>query len=135
MQETPPEQHAPDSRLGVSLRRFAQTSVELLHNRLALLTVEWQEEKRRIGLFVGYALAAMMLLGFGLLFVAVLITVALWDTNRLFALGVGAAVLLTAGVFCALTARQWLSKAAAPFAATLEELQHDRDRLAGKGRE
>ncbi|MBL8480698.1 MAG: phage holin family protein [Rhodocyclaceae bacterium] len=134
MQESPPEQHPPDPRLAVSLRRFAQTSVELLHNRLALFALEWQEEKLRIGLFAGYALAAMLLLGFGLLFVAVLITVALWDTNRLFALGVGAAILLTSGTFCALSARQLLAKVSSPFAATLEELQHDRDRLAGKER-
>ena len=59
-----------------SVRGLAATVLELFQVRLELLSVEAQEEVLRIGALLVYGAVAVTLLGLGLCFLAMLITVA-----------------------------------------------------------
>ncbi len=101
----------------------------IAQNRLALLSVEAQAEGARLGAMLVYGVAAVLCLVFGLVFLAVLLTVLMWEGQRLLALGIFTAVFLTlGGVFLALAMRL---KAAGSslFSASLAELAKDREKL------
>ncbi|MCZ7654645.1 MAG: phage holin family protein [Rhodocyclaceae bacterium] len=90
-------QHAPGSTgsgVGARLRSYAADAIGILQTRLELLATEAAEEKLRLGTFLGYAATAFFFLGFGAVFLALLITVLLWDSHRLLALGIFAALFL-----------------------------------------
>ncbi len=112
-----------------SLRNFAGTAFAIGHTRLELLSVELQEERARLGSLVLHTLIAAFFLGFGLLLLAVLLTVAFWDTHRLLALGLSTAAFLAIGVFFALAARRRAKAGSQLFRASLEELSRDREAL------
>lgn len=109
-----------------SLRGLAATGLALLQTRLELLTVEIQEEKARTLGLVMYGIAAVVLLGAGAIFLAVLITVLLWESNRLLVLAVFSALFLGAGFVCLLSARRLANTPSSLFVASLAELVKDR---------
>ena len=76
------------SRLSASVRGLAATLIELAQVRLELLSVEAQEEVLRVAGLLAYGAIALVCLALGLGFLAILITVALWDTHRMLALAV-----------------------------------------------
>lgn len=108
-----------------SLRGGAATLLALTRVRLDLFATELQEEKNRAGLVLLYGAGAVLFLSFGLFFLAAAITVLLWESNRLLALGVCTAIFLTCGVFFALTARRHASPDTPPFAESIAELKRD----------
>jgi uncharacterized membrane protein YqjE len=112
--------------LYASLRGLLATALSLLRTRLELLAVEVQEEKTRIAGLVSYSVAAVLLLGAGAIFLAVLVTVLLWDSNRLLALGVFSALFLAGGIFCLASARRLAKQSSGLFAASLAELDKDK---------
>ena len=116
-------------RLGASVRGLAATMLELLQVRLELLSVEAQEEVLRVTGLLVCAAIAVVFLSLGLGFVAILITVALWDTQRLLALGVFATVFLVLGLVAAWRARQHVRSGSRLFAASIAELRSDRETL------
>jgi uncharacterized membrane protein YqjE len=117
--------------LFASLRGLAATGLDLLRTRLELLAVEIQEEKARtVGLIV-YSIATVLLLGAGVIFLAVFVTVLLWDSNRLLALGVFATLFLGGGVLCLLAARRLSTAPSGLFAGSLAELAKDRAAAEG----
>lgn len=120
---------AEPPRLASSLRGLASTVLELLHVRLELLSVEAQEEVLRLGALLLYGAVAVTFLSLGLTFLAVFITVALWDSHRLLALGVFTAVFLIAGGVAAWLARARLQSGTRLFSASIEELRQDREEL------
>jgi len=120
---------AEPPRLASSLRGLASTILELLHVRLELLSVEAQEEVLRLGALLLYGAVAVTFLSLGLTFLAVFITVALWDSHRLLALGVFTAVFLIAGGVAAWLARARLQSGTRLFSASIEELRQDREEL------
>jgi uncharacterized membrane protein YqjE len=95
--------------------------------------LEVAEEQSRFLSLLLYGLASVLLLGSGLVFLAIFVTVALWDSNRLLALGMFAAVFIGAGAVCLLTARGYAVRESTLFAASLAELRKDRIEL-GAGR-
>lgn len=119
----------PPLSLASSLRGLAAGLVELLRVRLELLTVEARDEVLRLGELVVYGACAIAFLCLGLTFLAVLLTVLLWDGHRLLALTVFATLFLTLGAVAAWLARQRLREGTRLFSASLEELQRDHDRL------
>ena len=127
------EQSAPRSGLFASVRGLAATALGLASNRLSLLGLELAEEQSRFLSLLLYGLAAVLSLGAGLVFLAVFITVALWDSNRLLALGMFSAAFIGAGVVCVLVARGYAVRESTLFAASLAELRKDRIEL-GAGR-
>jgi uncharacterized membrane protein YqjE len=108
-----------------SLRGFATTSVGLVRTRLELLKVEAQEEVGRIAGMLLWGISAVLLAVVGFTFLAIFVTVLLWDSHRLLALGVFAALfLVAAGV--AITATLRLARQGSQlFAASLAELRRD----------
>jgi uncharacterized membrane protein YqjE len=127
--------HLPESGssarpgLFASARGLAATGVSLAANRLSLLGVELSEESSRVLSLLLYGAIAVLALGTGLIFLAIFITVALWDSNRLLALGVFAALFLGAGSVAALVAMNLAKAKTTLFAASLAELRSDHSAL------
>lgn len=120
----------PRSRgLYSSLRGLVAGGVALLRTRLELLATELQEEKARVLILLAYGAAALILLAVGAVFLAVFFTVLLWDSHRLLALGVFAALFLAAGALAAALALRLARTESRLFAASLAELGEDRAEL------
>ena len=94
-----------------------------------MFATELQEEKVRAGLTLIYGAGAVFCISFGVLFLAIAITVLLWDSNRLLALGVFSAIFLTCGAFFAITARRHAQPGKRPFADSIAELKRDGEAL------
>jgi len=120
---------ASPQRLSSSLRGLASTVLELLQVRLELFSVEAQEEVLRVGALMVYGAIAVTFLSLGLTFLALFITVALWDSHRLLALGIFTALFLLAGGIAAWLARERVRSGTRLFSASLEELRQDREEL------
>ncbi len=117
------------TRLSSSLRGLASTVLELLHVRLELFSVEAQEEVLRVGALMMYGAVAVTFLSLGLTFLALFVTVALWDSHRLLALGVFTALFLVTGGVAAWLARARVLSGTRLFSASIEELRQDREEL------
>ncbi|MDP3250711.1 MAG: phage holin family protein [Hydrogenophaga sp.] len=120
---------ASPQRLSTSLRGLASTVLELLQVRLELFSVEAQEEVLRVGALMVYGAVAVTFLSLGLTFLALLITVALWDSHRLLALGIFTALFLLTGGVAAWLARERVRNGTRLFSASIEELRQDREDL------
>jgi len=119
----------PPERLAVSLRGFAASLIEFLAVRLELFSVEARDEALRLGELLLYGAIALVLLSLGLTFLAVLLTVLLWDTHRLLALAVFSAIFLTLGAVAFVAARARLNQGSRLLGASLAELERDKERL------
>ncbi|HEV6964408.1 phage holin family protein [Roseateles sp.] len=122
MSDTKEPVSAPLRRLGTSLLTLGRI-------RLELLAIEAQEEKERIASLLLWAVLAALLAGFGLLMVLVLVTVALWDSYRLLALGGGTVVLVAAAVVAVLKVKALIAQPATLFQSSIAELRDDADAL------
>lgn len=116
-------------RLSSSLKGLAATVLELLQLRLELLSVEAQEEVLRVGALLVYGAVAVAFLSLGVVFLALLITVALWDSHRVLALAVFTALFLLMGGVAAWLARARVRSGTRLFSASVEELRQDREGL------
>lgn len=112
-----------------SLRGLISTGIALIETRLELLTTELKEEKTRVVSLLIYALAALILLSVGTVFLAVLFTALLWESNRLLALGIFATLFLAGGAFALVMAVRLVRQQSRLFASTLAELKGDRAAL------
>ncbi|QHE77507.1 phage holin family protein [Hydrogenophaga sp. PBL-H3] len=119
----------PPTRLSASLKGLTATVLELLQLRLELLSVEAQEEVLRVGGLLVYGAVAVAFLSLGLGFLAMLITVALWDTHRLVPLALFSGLFLGLGFVAAWLARERVRNGTRLFSATVKELQQDREGL------
>lgn len=115
--------------LGSRLRNVVAGALGILQTRLELFATELQEEKLRLGSLLGYAAAAFFFLGFGAVMLALFLTVLLWDSHRLLALGVFAALFLAIGLSAALVALRIARQGSRLFAASIAELAQDREML------
>ena len=118
---------SPES-LASGIRGWLHDGVQLLRVRLELLSVEAREHALDVMELLWLGVAAVILLGLGLGFLAVLITVLLWDSHRTLALALFTAVFLTLGGVALVAAsrvwrrdRQW-------FQSSLKELHQDEQR-------
>lgn len=118
-----------NSGLFASLRGFAATSVGLLRTRLELLKIEAQEEVGRLSGLLLWGIAAVLLGVVGLTFLAVFLTVLLWEGYRLLALGIFAALFLGAAGLAIGMALRFARRGSQLFAASLAELRRDADQL------
>jgi uncharacterized membrane protein YqjE len=116
-------------RLAVSLRGLASSLIEFASVRLELLSIESREEALRLGELLLFGAVAIVLLSLGLAFLSVLLTVLLWDSHRLLALAVFAAVFLTLGAVAYVAARARLAKGSRLWGDSLDELNRDKERL------
>ena len=119
---------APGS-LGSRLRSSIAGALGLLQTRLELLATEYREEKLHLGSLLGYAAAAFFFLGFGAVMLALFLTVLLWDSHRLLALGIFTALFLAIGILAALAAARIGRQGSRLFAASIAELAQDREMI------
>ena len=124
MADTPPR-----GGLAASLRSLLGNGLALLQTRLELLSVELREEKARLVSLLAYGLLSFVLLSLGLAFLAVFVTVLLWDSHRLLALGAFSAIFLTGGIASLLALRALAATPSRLVAASLSELAQDRAAL------
>jgi uncharacterized membrane protein YqjE len=116
--------------LFASTRGLLGTGVTLLHNRLQLLGVELAEERVRLVSMLAYGGAAFLCIAAGLVFLAMFLTVLMWESNRLLALGVFSAVFLGAGIASVALTMSLARGGSKLFSASLAELRKDRDALS-----
>lgn len=116
--------------LFASTKGLLGTGVALIHNRLELLGVELAEERARLISMLAYGGAAFLCIAAGLIFLAIFLTVLLWDSNRLLALGIFSALFLGAGIASLMLAMSLGRSGSKLFSASLAELRKDRDALA-----
>lgn len=120
---------APRPRLAESLHGIVDAGLQTVQTRLELLAVELQEEKLRLaGLALNTVLAGL-LLGFGLVFLMIFLTVLFWEEHRLLALGLSTAICLGGGLLAARNAAHAFRGGTKLFSASLAELARDRDAL------
>ena len=120
---------APRPRLAESLHGIVDAGLQTVQTRLELLAIELQEEKLRLaGLALNAALAGL-LLGFGLMFLLVFLTVLFWEEHRLLALGISTVICLIGGLLAASKAAHAFRSGTKLFSASLAELTRDRAAL------
>lgn len=117
-----------------SLRGFAVTGVALLRTRVGLLRVEVLEEVGRVRGMLLWGIAAVLLGVAGAVFLALFLTVLLWDSHRLLALGIFAALFIAAASVAGAAVLRLARQGSLLFAASLAELRQDEAELRA-GRE
>ncbi len=122
-------QQAPE-RVTQALCGWLHDGVQLLRVRLELLSVEAREHALAVVELLIAGLATLLFLGFGLGFLAVLLTVLLWDSHRVLALSVFTTLFLTLGGIALLMLRSRWQASQRWFDASLEELRQDGERLS-----
>lgn len=115
--------------LAASLRGLLATAVALLKTRGELLATEVEEERLRLLGLLLHGAAALLLMGMGVVFLAVFLTVLLWESYRLLVLGVFSAAFLTAGFIAWTVARRLAGTKSRLFSASLAELEADESAL------
>ncbi|MBK8760543.1 MAG: phage holin family protein [Sulfuritalea sp.] len=133
MTDGTPGGEASRAGLFASLKGLFGTSLALAQNRLQLLGVELAEERGRLLSLLTFGAIALICLSAGLVFLAVFLTVLLWDSHRLLALGVFSALFLGAGIATLLVAVNFARAGSTLFKASLAELARDREALAQGG--
>ena len=113
-----------------SLKQLVATLVAVVQTRLELLANEVQAEKSRLAQLLLLGISAVFFLACAVLLLTVLVIVAVWDTHRLLAIGGFAALYLGMGIGFVLAARARAVAGTQLFAASLGELEKDRDRLS-----
>ncbi|HMN20282.1 MAG TPA: phage holin family protein [Ottowia sp.] len=111
------------------LRGLLADLLELVQVRLELLAIEAREDIARLATLALQGVLAAVLLGFGLVFLAVFCTVLLWDSERLLVLGVFTALFLGGGTVLALLVWRGLQRGVRLFRSSVDELRRDQERL------
>ncbi|MCB1900572.1 phage holin family protein [Cognatazoarcus halotolerans] len=119
----------PHKRLSASLRGLIDSTLATVQTRIELLVVEVREEKLRAASFLFNTVLSALFLAFGVVFLAVFLTVLWWDEHRLLVLGISTAALFVAGLFTAGRATREFKRSNRLFSASLAELSQDRETL------
>lgn len=129
--EDPAQSGAGGLRSAVS--RVAASAVALLHTRIELAFVELAEERERLQVRLALLLGGLFLLQLCAMALGALVVVHFWESHRLAGiLGVALAYFL-AGIALLRVAQARGRDSQIPFAATLAELEKDREWLAEHG--
>lgn len=120
-------------RLAESLRGLIDSGLHAVQSRLELLSLEVQEEKLRLSGLVLNIVLCGLLLGFGIVFLMVFLTVYFWDDHRLVALGASTAVCLLGAAITGFKAASAFKRGSQLFAASLAELRRDRETFGREG--
>lgn len=120
--------------IGTSARRIGASLLRLGRIRLELLSLEVQEEKDRITALMFWAVLSALTVGFGLVFVALAVTVLLWDTQRWAVLGVCALAFGALAAYGLWRVRCLSHGGATLFGTSIDELRRDADALDDRAR-
>ncbi|MCC6867553.1 MAG: phage holin family protein [Burkholderiales bacterium] len=117
------------STLSGALSRLADALLGLARTRLELASVEYAEERGRVGMQLALVLAGVGCLLFAAFFTAFGVVAYFWDSHRIAAI-VGVIIFFILAGAALLWRRAELANAAGtPFAATVAELDKDRAAL------
>ena len=108
------------------------TLVAIVYNRLDLLGLEYEEEKRRVLRTMAWGEAAVLLTVVSMVFVAMLVTVLLWDAHRELALGLVTLLFVGCCAYAWWQARRQAHAAGGVVASSLDELLADYAALTGR---
>lgn len=108
-----------------SLRTLAGSALELLHVRIELFAVEWQEEQERGKALLVLGVAGVILLLLGLLLLTLFVVALFWDSYRLTAIGALTLLYLGGGAACLWRIGRRLRQRPPPFAGSLGEFVED----------
>lgn len=111
------------------LRGLLADVLELVQVRLELASIEAREDLGQVLVLFVLALLALLLFGLGLMFLALFVTVLLWDSQRLLALGGMTALFFVAALVLGGLARQRLRRGLRLFRSSLDELRRDQEQL------
>lgn len=120
--------------LFAGLRNLLATLVAIARTRLELLGVEVEEETVRLLGLVAKGVAAMFLLGLGIILLIACAAAAFWE-QRVAIFGLCALFTLLGGFFFFLAVKKQLSQPSALFRTSLAELDTDLARLKRKLRD
>lgn len=118
-----------DTSTAARVRGLFADIIELVQVRFELFTVEAREEIARLARMAVMGALAVVFVSFGLIFLAIFLTVLLWDSQRLLALGIFTTLFLGGGAVLAIVAWQQAKKGLRMFSATRDELRRDQERL------
>jgi uncharacterized membrane protein YqjE len=128
--EQDPEQ--PSAGLLQSLRNLGATLVALLQTRLELLAIDLEEERARLLQILFWAAGALFFFGVGVLVLALLAVLVLWEEHRVGAIVALAVVFLVIGAGLAIGMRNRLRARSRIFASSVEELSRDQKELTSR---
>ena len=111
-----------------SVRAMGATLAAMWQTRLDLLLTELEEERQRLLGTLLWGALTLALGSFTLLGLATLVVVLFWDSHRVWALVGVSTVLLSAAFAAAWQCRRYLRRGDRFLAATLAELEADRQR-------
>lgn len=110
-------------------RELARTLLSFAETRTRLAATELEEQSIRLVEILLWLAAALFFAGVSLLFIAVVIVLHFWDSGRLLAAGLIAALFIGAGLLSVFVVRSRMRERPKFLAATLAELQRDKERL------
>jgi uncharacterized membrane protein YqjE len=113
-----------------SVRELARTLLSFAETRARIAATELEEQVARLAEILIWAAVALFFSGIAVVFVAILIVLLFWDSSRLLATGLLAAIFFGIAGFSALVARARLRERPKFLAATLAELKQDAERIA-----
>ena len=108
-----------------ALAQLAASALALLRTRIELASVEFAEARERIKSMAVLAAVGAVLALFALLFTSLFVIVCFWEANRVAAVGGVALFYIVVAAVTFLRLRKISREATNPFAASLEELEHD----------
>ncbi len=114
-----------------SLRHLLDTLLGVVGTRLELLSTEVAEERLNLARMVVISLGALFCLQVGVILAILFAVLVVGDQDRLTAIGIAALVLLLVGVAGLLWLKRWLKTRPPLFAASMDELRKDRERIKG----
>lgn len=112
-----------------SVRELARNLLSFAETRARIAATELEEQVARLAEILVWAAAALFFSGVALVFVAILIVLLFWDSSRVLATGLLAALFFGVAAVSALVARARLRERPKFLAATLAELKQDGERI------
>jgi len=111
------------------VREFARTLLSFALTRTRLAATEMEEQALRLVEILLWLAVALFFCGIAILFVAIFVVLAFWDSNRVLASGLLAGLFVAAATGSAMLARRCMRERPKFLAATIAELERDRNSL------
>ncbi len=111
------------------VRELARTLLSFAETRARLAATEFEEQAVRIAEIAVLAAVALFFFGFALLFIALMVLLASWNSNPVLAAAFIAALFFGLAVAAVLVARARMRERPKFLSATLAELKKDREQV------
>jgi uncharacterized membrane protein YqjE len=123
---------SPAGGLFASLKNLAAILLAVAHTRLELFSTEAEEGWMRIAAILRWGLVAGFCAGLGILFTVLFFVVLLWDSHRLWAVGIPAVLFILAAAVASRIVSAKMGTKPRLFSASLAELAKDRERFTSR---